>query len=55
MRYRLSGGETPTDRCEAPQVYHDEVRALLQDMRLPLSSGVEWIIERMEARGREAT
>ncbi len=54
MQYKLSGVGNHADRRDALPVYHDEVRALLQDMWLPLSNGVEWIIERMEARGREA-
>ena len=54
MRYKLSSLGDQADRGDAPPVHHDEVRALLQDTWLPLSNGVEWIIERMEARGREA-
>ena len=55
MRYKLSGVGSHADRRDATPVYHEEVRALLQEAGVPMSNGVEWIIEKMEARGREAT
>lgn len=55
MRYQRFGAEVRADRRDALGVCQDEVRAVLRETWLPLSSGIEWIIENMEARGRETT
>ncbi|QEW22485.1 hypothetical protein LA6_004710 [Marinibacterium anthonyi] len=55
MRHQISGVVPHADRRDTRDVCQDEIRALLLEPWLPLSNGIEWIIERMEARGREAT
>lgn len=52
MRYQTIDADRGTDREDALGVCHDEIRAVLRDAWLPLPSGIEWIIESMETRGR---
>ncbi len=55
MRYHRSGVVCRAESRDALGVCQDEIRAVLRETWLPLSSGIEWIIENMETRGRETT